>query len=301
MNNLEILERMNSVVKGHLPAKKALINLANRSYTRYYRKDVLCHSLAELPTNQNVLLIGESGTGKTLLVDTLQEILDFPLIRYSAPELNPTGAQGGVTVGKMKKEIMEYATYLVKNSNKYYSVEGVLSQMVIFIDEIDKICKPSDSSGNWNEHVQHNFLKIFENKDDFNSLSFVFAGAFTGMDSGEKKKTLGFNADITKDTTSLDSHLIKFGMITELVGRIHSIVKLDMLKKEDYFDILENYVYPIKAREFSYMADCEFVLSQEQKESIVEIAMKSGQGVRMLNKQVDTILTDLEFDNHKSC
>lgn len=95
-SNLDILDELDGYVSGHYEAKKALISLVNRAKIRHHQKWIEGIHKDYLIQPHKLLLIGQSGTGKTHLVESLQDILDFPLIRIDATKMNPTGAGGGI-------------------------------------------------------------------------------------------------------------------------------------------------------------------------------------------------------------
>ena len=202
LSNYEILLELNSQVAGHESAKKALINLVNRSKIRHHQKWIEQMHKDYLIAPHKLLLIGQSGTGKTHMIEKLQEIVDFPLIRLDATKLNPTGASGGSKEEDVRKMIIEKAAeYCQVKKGYYHSMEGTIDQVVVFVDEIDKLGKRSDSSGNWNTHVQANFLTLFDNKAEFAGVSFIFAGAFADMTKYDNstKKQIGFSHDKKKE------------------------------------------------------------------------------------------------------
>lgn len=300
--NKDIYNEVSRLVKGHDKAKKILINQINRSYMRYCQKWRLEVHQDHLIETQNVLLIGDSGTGKTHLVESLQKVMGFPLMVVNATTLNPTGASGGLSPSAFKKAIVERAKIiLVEQPTKYFSLDGVLEQMIVFVDEIDKICASFDSTGHWNQHVQSNFLSIFENKAGLEGISFIFAGAFVGMDKQYiKQKNLGFNHEVQaldEETIDYEEQVIKYGLIPELVGRIDHIVRIDILTASDYRNILFNILLPQKQRDMRCYQLDTLTLSSGRVESLIATALKSKQGVRKLKKELDKLVIDLEFNS----
>ena len=183
----------------------------------------------------------------------------------------------------------------------YRTKDGTLAQTVVFIDEIDKLANAFESSGNWNKHVQANFLSLFENNSELRHLSFIFGGAFASMKKyGEAtKRSIGFGsgADTEVDLDfDIEQEVIKYGLIPELLGRIHAIEVLDKLKKEDYLKILENFIIPKTRDQLKHFNITNFALSDEEREHIVSRAMKSSMGVRSMQKDVLKLSQELEFD-----
>lgn len=306
-SNAEILDQLNGLVWGHDLAKKSLINLINRSKIRHHQKYILMQRDVDLLPPGKCLLIGGSGTGKTYLIQTLQKLLKFPLLILDATQLNPTGASGGIKASDINKLIAGQASaHMKKHPELFHSVEGTVDQMVVFIDEIDKLGKSFESSGNWNSHVQSNFLTTLENNHENFGISYIFAGAFTGIEKEQKSKesTIGFNRSESAITPqgiaaidNLDEAIVKYGMMPELVGRISSIIALDTLTEENYYDILINKLVPEKLTSgrdyFQFDRDS---LKMDDARLMAKKAYTSGQGVRSLKRSLDLHFSELEFN-----
>lgn len=299
--NSEILAELDGYVDGHTEAKKALISLVNCSKIRHHQKWIeRIHKDYLIPAHK-VLLIGQSGTGKTHLVESLQDLLEFPLIRLDATKLNPTGASGGVKEDDLRRQIKTKAKeWCEAKRGFYHSVDGTIDQMVVFIDEIDKIGKSFESSGNWNTHVQSNFLTMFDNKNEFAGVSFIFAGAFTDITKNETAKVqIGFTCDrsIIKSRQEIDEQVVKAGLIPELVGRLTNIVELDKFSEQDFYKILTERLIPAKLQELAFFNVFDSELSEERLKEMAKSAYNSGQGIRSLQRQLNKIYSDAEFDN----
>lgn len=308
MKNSELLESLNEKVYGHLTAKKILINLLNRSLMRHHQKWIdRLHKDYLLPP-QKVLLIGGSGTGKTHLVNCLKDLYDFPLIKVDATDLVPTGASessGKITSQGLQLKILENAKSLcasTKGLHPYSSVLGTIDKTIVFIDEIDKLATNWDS-GNWNTHVQSNFLTLFDTKDtDYAGVSYIFAGAFSGMkDEKLKSKSIGFGGQLTQESSKVsdkevDKQIIKYGLITELVGRITGIAELDELTKEDYKNIIITRLLPEKRIELSYYGIYDFDIDDAELEILIDYAIESKQGIRAVKRKLDQKCVDAEFE-----
>ncbi len=300
--NKDIYNEVSRLVKGHDNAKKILINQINRSYLRYTQKWKLELHQDDLIETQNVLLIGDSGTGKTHLVESLQKVMGFPLMIVNATSLNPTGSGKGLTPAAFKKAIEDRAKEILEEQHpKYFSIDGVLEQMIVFVDELDKLCTSFGSSENWNQQIQNNFLSIFENKAGLTGVSFIFAGAFVGMEKEViKAKSIGFSKledSSFVDETDYEEEVIKFGMIPELVGRITHTVRIDKLNEDDYRNILFNVLLPQKRRDMKCYQLDNLTLSKAKIDSLIETTLKSKQGVRKLKKELDKLVVDLEFNS----
>jgi len=299
-SNLELLKDFDQRVHGHTEAKKALINLVNRSKIRHHQKWIAQEPKENWAPIGKCLLIGPSGTGKTFLVETLRDMIFFPMITVDATKFNPTGADKGLKADDLAKMIRDNATALAAKNNGYCnSVQGVIDQTVIFVDEVDKLASKW-STGKWNEHVQACFLTMFEDKKDFESVSFIFAGAFSGLDltKQSQKHSIGFNAHHTNKASGeidIDAAIIDYGLIPEFVGRMNNIVQLDTLTLDDYRSILNNKLIPAKYRELSYAITTHIGMTDEEKDKVVNKAFKSGQGVRSLKRELDKMFFEHEF------
>lgn len=301
ISNKEILELLSQEVYGHEKAKKILISLVQRSRLRHYQKYIKLMNDDLLVKPMKALLLGESGTGKTFMLERLSKIFNFPLIKLDATHLNPTGASGGINPEKLKSLINKNAEEFYANDPQYFSEESVVDQTVVFIDELDKLGLSFDSGTNWNRHVQSSFLTIFDNKDEFAGVSFVFAGAFTQIKDKRKvdnKSSIGF-LEVEKDEINsfLDIEVVKAGIIPELVGRLTAIVEMDVFKEKDLEYILCNIVFPKKQIDLASCGVFDLKLSKKEIKEIVKKASESGQGVRYMNRAVDNIFLELEFDS----
>lgn len=295
-NNREVLEEFDTYVHGHEEAKKAIINLVNKSKIRYHQRFTSLNRDYAVIEPSKLLLIGPSGQGKTFLVEIASKIMEFPLLKIDACSLSPTSA-AGMTPDKLKDLIELKAKGMINTSKHYYSTQGIIDQMVIFVDEIDKLAKPHDSSGRWSIHTQESFLTLFDAKDEFSGLSFIFAGAFMGIEQQFKTKSLGFvgNENSIIDDTDWAEEIVKFGLIPELVGRLNGVFKLEDLTKKDYKNILVNILLPKKIDELLYYHCTDFYLNPEQIDLIVNQAFKSGQGVRSLKRELNKLVAEIEF------
>ncbi len=294
--NRRIYQQLSELVIGHDNAKKVLINLINRSKLRYYQKWGLLNpdGLVKL---SNCLLVGDSGTGKTHLVESLSKIMKFPLLKIDATELNPTGATGGIKQDDLKKKIRDCAKEAMENDPQtYWSYDGTIDQVIVFVDEVDKLGQKLSSD--WNSHVQANFLGLFENKAGYDGISFIFAGAFSGMEKKTAKvKQLGFHTKEEEviQAGDLAQAVVKYGLIPEFVGRLNNIVTLDTLTKEDYVTILINNIMPRATATLAFYGIKDYTLTIDEIEQLADDAQKSGLGVRALETGVNKLMVELEY------
>jgi ATP-dependent Clp protease ATP-binding subunit ClpX len=302
--NAELLKEFDRHVIGHTKAKKALIKLVNRSKTAHYHKYLAENKTEEIET-LSCLLVGPSGTGKTHLVNTLQKMVNFPLIRVDATNLGPDGSSASKCADDVVKEITNNAQLLAQSSYDYHSAYGALDQTIVFIDEFDKLANEWESSGSWQRRTQATLLKLLESDDGLQNVSFIMAGAFGGIEqvqeSSNTESKIGFSSQsagkVEKVDTITDRDIIKYGIMPELVGRISSIEVLDILNAETMRTILDETIIPQKIDQLRLFMNVDNMsITNDQRNKLVETAMESGQGARSLKRGVEDILTDLEFN-----
>lgn len=296
--NQDILEELDKYVIGHQEAKKLLITLVNRSKMAHVQKyGYLNDSMSKM----NCLLIGASGTGKTHLVNSLQKIVHFPLIKIDASQLNPAANQS-YSVKDVKKSIVHNAERLVQDdSTPYNSLEGTVDQTIVFLDEMDKLCMPFGKNDGWNVRTQSELLTFIEDQDEFKNVSFIFAGAFTKLRQKQKSSSIGFNQEDVGELLQIgsitDKQLMDYGMSTELLGRISAITELDELTEETMSIILNTMLLPEKYKELEYfIQDVSKSFCQDLSSEFIKEALESGQGVRYLKRRLNKHFLDLEFD-----
>jgi ATP-dependent Clp protease ATP-binding subunit ClpX len=268
----------------------------------------------------NILLIGETGTGKTLLAKTLARLLDVPFAIADATVITEAGYVG--------EDVESIISRLYQASN--YDVNST-QKGIIYLDEIDKISRKSDNpsitrdvSG---EGVQQGLLKLLEGtearispqggrkhpdqplvKIDTTNILFICGGAFDGLDkiisSRIKANSLGFKA---KEVSSEMEHYLqyvspndikKFGLIPEIIGRLPVLTALKPLDKEALKSILTE---PKNAllKQYTKLFEIEGVkleISEDAIDAIVEKAFDFNLGARGLRSICEAIFTDFMFD-----
>lgn len=293
----EIYDKLSKTVRGHDVAKKHLAVSISKAAAIHKHVFLLSNEGGNFK-GARVLLVGDSGTGKTFLVDNL----GVPTLKVDASTIGLSESKtGSITVAKLKSDIVQFAAKLIKeHPSEYFSMDGTLARIVVFVDEIDKLCMEFDSTGNWNRRVQSDLLTLLDGDDTFKLVTFVFAGAFCGAHKTQiQSREIGFFREEKEAKQSANTsveELVAFGMMPELAGRMTSIVNLDKLTKEDYTHILLNKLMPEKQKELDILASCvKLTLNDVEIDEIVTIAMNSGQGVRALRRELDSYCLELEF------
>ena len=318
----EIKKYLDQYVIGQDAAKRVLSVAVYNHYKRIKYQEKIKDSGVELDKS-NILIIGPTGTGKTLLARTLAKKLNVPFAIADATTLTEAGYVGE-DVENILLKLIEAADYDIAKAEKG----------IIFIDEIDKIAKKGenvsitrDVSG---EGVQQALLKIIEGtvasvppqggrkhpnqemlKIDTSNILFICGGAFVGLDKVIEKRTavssMGFGATV-KDKNEKDlgalykelhpDDLVKFGLIPEFIGRLPIHTTLENLSKSDLVRILtepKNSI--IKQYETSFALDgIKLRFTEEAIDAIASKSYEQKTGARGLRSIVENLMLSISYD-----
>ena len=314
----QIKNHLDQYVIGQDEAKRTL---SVAVYNHYKRLRQNKKSDVEIQKS-NILMIGSTGSGKTYLAQSLAKFLGVPFAIADATSLTEAGYVG--------EDVENILLTLLQNAD----FDNKLAEKgIVYIDEIDKITRKSDNVSTTRdvggEGVQQALLKIIEgtisrvpisggrkhpqadcvNLDTSNIL-FICGGAFDGLEKivhkGADSKPIGFNADIkgvpSKDTFDLSDvqqhDLVKYGLMPELIGRLHVVCTLNSLSKNDLKSIL---VQPKNAiikqyQELFAMDNVELVFSEEALDKIADKAIAMNIGARGLRSILEKSMRDLMFE-----
>jgi len=316
---LEIYQDLQSYVIGQHRAKKVL---AVAVYNHYKRLASSQRASEVEVAKGNILLIGPTGVGKTLLAQTLAKKLEVPIAMADATTLTEAGY-----VGEDVESVIK-ALYRASGGDVEKTQRGI-----VFIDEIDKIARkgsgPSTTRDVSGEGVQQGLLKILEGKKtaitpdgtrnrpqqeliqiDTTNILFICSGSFTGLEEIIRRRLgergLGFGARVDPRDEDLNAiraqarteDLIKYGMIPEFMGRIPVIVACDDLSVDDLVEVLHKPRNSLQ-RQYQYLFELEGVklrIEGDAQRAIAEEAHRRKSGARGLRSILEEVMLEIMYD-----
>ena len=318
----KIHDKLNDYIIGQEETKKVISVAIFQHLTRIKMlKEIEKEEIDEdlILKKSNILLIGDSGSGKTLFAETIAKILNIPLVIADASSLTSKGYIGGDVDDMLQ-------TLLAKSDNDVELAE----QGIIFIDEIDKISSNVSSNGKQKDvtgsGVQENLLKMMEGTTvqiknprfhpmqggsqtielNTKNILFIFGGAFSGLDDiikeyNNEKYKMGFKTTLEKDVEKqhgIVDYILDYGFSPEFLGRIPIISQLKKLEKEELLKIITEPKNSILKQYITFFksSNIEIEFSENALNKVVEEIQNNKIGARALKKIFENIFLNITYD-----
>jgi ATP-dependent Clp protease ATP-binding subunit ClpX len=323
MSPEQMYNSVSEIVEGQDEAKKLLCTAVYNHYKR-----VFFHNNDEIELDKsNILMIGKSGSGKTLMVETLSKILGVPFVKIDSNTLTEVGYVGE------DAEVCIQRLFQVANYNVQKTEQGI-----VFLDEIDKIRRSNTSGGQKDisgEGVQQSLLKLIEGTTvnvqigsgskrisnaetkqiNTKNILFICAGAFEDLlsiiEQNLNAKHAGLNYNFNRGFTGAESryddlmkycnqeHLTKYGFIPEFLGRLPILITLKELTENDLISIMikpKNALLKQYQKLLKIKDDCSLEWTDKALEIIAKNAKKNNTGARGLRQQIEKLLLKTMYD-----
>ena len=298
-----IKEELDKFVAGQDDVKRKLSIVGYNHYLRHYRGAMVTH--VPDPINLIPLVMGPTGTGKTLMINTLASYLGYPIVRIDATSLGQGGSWAGRCINDQLKDAL--------NAYKNFPEWDYIAHAIVFIDEFDKICghNTSSSGSNIDSEVQSSLLIPFEGSTirlsaydtiDTHKMLFILGGSFSAVSESLKtNKSVGFKAEL-KDKQAFHTPGLKdledFGAVPEILGRISPVASTNKLTKAEIRQALDKVADSIldRFKAVFWLSGRNLTTDDLDMDMIVDRIYESDYGMRFAKTVLFEHLEDRIFE-----